>query len=34
MRKLGFALDHFDNFGAWSPAHPNIENHAYLFRRR
>jgi hypothetical protein len=34
MRKLGFALDHFDNFGTWSDRHANIENHAYLFSRR
>ena len=34
MRKLGFALDYFDNFGAWSERHPNIQNHGYLFAKR
>jgi hypothetical protein len=34
MRRAGFRLDYFDNCGAWSERHPNIQKNAYLFSRR
>jgi hypothetical protein len=34
MRRAGFRLDYFNNCGAWSERHPNIQKNAYLFSRR
>jgi len=34
MRDLGFVLDHFNNWGPWSPRHLAIQCDAYLFTRR
>ncbi|MEA2879147.1 MAG: hypothetical protein QOF14_4343 [Hyphomicrobiales bacterium] len=34
MRRLGFKLDSFNNYGPWSPEYPKIQCDGYLFSRR